>query len=473
MDPDAGTTSPAESAGPGTDADDSSRFGRAGRRGRLFFGSITGIVVPGVAAATCHLYRGLSDPVLIACWSVGVVALLSCTYGFARDSRFRRLPAATGRIVAIVSAHELNANDLHACIWSILNQRGPVIGEVHVIDDGSVRRPVQPFSHSRVRWHRRENGGRPAAEVYVLDRLDPDDWDFVLTVDGSSTLDSHAVEHQLRALSLPHVTAAIGMPIARNVRQNLFTRIEDLHIGTSAAMWVSRPLPDTVELPPTGPALYRASAIFRSRRRNSIANDRGDDRCLAVLAAREGELVGVRATTAWIRVPVDGESAYRQWLRWSETWWSLIPLVLSGAGWSRRVLSRLIGPARMATASLTIGYASIILTAGAGRGGLGWQPIALFPALYLLVRYVKTGRYLIGRQATSSRGKLWTWLLLTPVEVLANLLFFAPIRGIALVRLCRVWWEARCDDHGPSRSAMPWTERGTIYYSGHLFEGNR
>jgi hypothetical protein len=135
------------------------------------------------------------------------------------------------------------------------------------------------------------------------------------------------------------------------------------------------------------------------------------------------------------------------------------------------VLPPLAGLARTAAALLTSGFAFLAVTAG--RGGSGWRLIALYAVLHLLARYVRTGRYLIGRQTTGSSGTLWTWLLLTPIEVLFTLLFFAPIRGIALFGLCRNRWEARRDDHDLSGFTMPSAEPGTVYYGGHLFEGNR
>src|SRR4051812_42046110 len=118
------------------------------------------------------MYHGsVTDPVVLAYWWIGNAALLYRMVAVVKGRRRGQLPPATGRIVAIVPAYEQDPDDLRACVWSVLNQRGVVVDEVHVVDDGSIHRPVQPFPHPRVRWHRTEYGGRCAAHAYVLDRL--------------------------------------------------------------------------------------------------------------------------------------------------------------------------------------------------------------------------------------------------------------------------------------------------------------
>ncbi|GAA1628839.1 glycosyltransferase [Actinoplanes couchii] len=381
-------------------------------------------VLLAVTAATGYVHREVDSLALFACWCAGYGTLLVRAWSFVRNGRVPRPAAATARIVAIVPACAPDDADLRACVWSLLNQHGVVVGEVHVVDDGPVNRPVRPFAHPRVHWHHRLDGGSRPAALHVLDRLEPADWDFVLTLDGDCVLDDHALEHLLEVFTDPRVTVAKPMIAARNAGQNMLTRIADVHLGTARGLRMSRPLP--------GAGLCRAGVAFQDR-----DHHRGGS------AAFEGEVLVVPAATVWTRAPADRDAAYRQWLRWSTTWW--------------RTFGRVVPAARMLAGSLAVGYASVALVTGPVRSG----PAALYATLYLLVRYAMTGLYLVDRPRTSGPDRFWTWLLLTPAEAALNLLFVVPVRYIALLRLCR------------SRSRSSTAGPGTVYHSAHLLEGNR
>ncbi|SDT62562.1 Glycosyl transferase family 2 [Actinoplanes derwentensis] len=383
-----------------------------------------GIVILAVTAVTGYVHREVTDSALFACWCAGYATLLVRAYSFVRNSRPPHPEAVPGRVVAIVPAGEAAAEDLRACVWSLLSQHGAVVSEVHVTDDGPDRRPVQPFAHPRVYWHRRPDGGSRPGGLHVLDQLDPGDWDFVLTLDGDCILDEHALGHLLAAFARSRVTVAKPMIVARNAGQNLLTRIADVHLGSSRAMRMSRPLP--------GAALCRAGAAFPDRHHHRTGS-----------AVFEGETTVVPAATAWTRAPADPATAFDLWFRWSTTWW--------------RTFGRLFPAARMLAGSLTVGYASVALVSGPVQSGTA----ALYATLYLLVRYAITGLYLVDRPRTSGPDRFWTWLLLTPAEAFLSLLFVVPVRYFALFRLCR------------SRSTTSTAGPGTVYHSAHLLEGNR
>jgi glycosyltransferase involved in cell wall biosynthesis len=479
MCPDAGTTGSVQTLGPIMDAEQEVPRGPSGssegflaRRGRLTYAPIAGIVVLALVVAMRYAYRLIPDPLMLAVWLIGIATLLFCAYAFVKNRRVLPQPIAAGRIVAIVPAYEQNTDDLHACIWSILSQRGVVIEEVHVVDDGSTRQPVQPFAHPRVRWHRTSNGGGHAAAGYVLDRLESDEWDFVLIVDGDCVLDERSVERQLRAFSRPRVTATTGMVIARNSRQNLLTRIADLNVGASAAMsatgWSPLRLLKTIS---GTPVLYRAHIPFQHRRRHLTAGGHDDNRRLAMYAALEGEVVGVSGAVAWTSAPADVHTAYRRRLGWSTSWWRTVRLALTGTDWRPGVLGRLVATVQLVVVPVAIGCALISVALSGWRDVPRWPAISLYAALYLLVRYAATALYLVGRPAMSRRRKLWTWLLLTPAEAVGNLMFVIPIKYLALIRLCGRGWQK-----WPDRSTVPAAASaprpGAVYYSGYLPDGH-
>lgn len=385
-----------------------------------------GIVILAVTVATGYVHRTVPGTALFACWCAGYGLLLVRAYSFVRG---HRLPPSVpepvaARIVAIVPAGEPGPEDLHACVWSLLGQRGAGVAEVHVVDDGPARRPAQSFTHPRVVWHHRPGGGPRPAGLHVLDRLDPADWDYVLTLDGDCVLDEHALRHLLRAMGHPRVAVARPMIAVRDAGRNLLNRITDVHLGTARMLRLSRPLPAA--------ALCRAAAAFRDRLHHRTGS-----------AVFDGQAVVVPEATAWTRVPTDSGAAYQQCLRWSTMWW--------------RTFGRVFPAARMLAGSLIVGYAAAALATGPGPGLL----TTLYATLYLLVRYAMTGLYLVDRPRTSGPDRFWTWLLLTPAEAVLNLLFVVPVRYIALLRLCR------------NRSTTSTAGPGTVYHSAHLLEGNR
>ncbi|WP_250035971.1 glycosyltransferase [Paractinoplanes maris] len=428
------------------------------RRGRRILIAVAGFVFLALVAATWYIHDRVANPVLLAYWWVGNGTLFYCLYAFTRDSRFEHLPMAAGRIVAIVPAHERDHDDLRACIWSILDQRGVVVDEVHVVDDGSVHRPVDPFPHPRVRWHRTGNGGRQAAQAYVLDRLDPHDWDFVLTADGDCVLDERAIEHQLRALSRPRIVATTAMVAVRNVHQNLLTRVADLNIGTRVMRRVSRARKSpTAMLTVTSGAvtIYRAGTLFEQKRRYLAAKATGDGCYDAGVPDLEGEVVRVHEAIVWTREPADALVAYRQRRRSATASWRRLAPALTGPHRSGDPLARLILLLQLAAGPLTLGFVIFTLVESACRDTLRLLPIVPYVALYLLVRYAMTGLYLVERPGLDSARKVWTWILLTPVEAVYHLLFSVPIKYIALLQL-----------RGFDRTVT--AEPSKVYYSGYL-----
>jgi hypothetical protein len=431
------------------------------RYGRLTYAPIAGIVVLAVAAATWCVHRSISNPIMLAAWWAGTATLLFWVYAFFRNGRSRPRRMATGRIVAIVPAYEQDPEDLHACVRSILDQHGVVVGEVHVVDDGSTERPVQPFSHPRVRWHRTRNGGGHAAAGYVLDRLEPDDWDFVLIVDGACVLEERALECQLRALSRPQVAATTGLVITRNSRWSLSARIADLTIGASSAIATAGWSPVCLLESVSGtPVLYRAHIPFRHRQRHLTVGGHDDNRRLALSAALEGEVVGVSNAIASVSPGTGVHAACRRRLGWSTSWWRMVRISLTGASGRRGLPLRLFGLLHLVVVPSAIGVTLMSVATSTWWAGPRVAAIGLYAGLCLLVRYAVTALYLIERPATSRRRKVWTWLLLTPAEAVCQLLLVIPIRYVALARLC-----ARGRRPLPGHTAV---RPGAVYYSGYL-----
>ncbi|MBL7255028.1 glycosyltransferase [Paractinoplanes lichenicola] len=443
----------------------------ASRRVFLICAVIAGTFFVGLIAATWHFRGRIDHPALLTFWWISNGAVIYSLYPLARRRRPPETAPVTGRVVAIVGVHELAESDLRACVESILAQSRVVVDEIHVVDDGSTQAPVQPFAHPRVRWHRTGHGGRRAAQRYVLDRLDPEDWDFVMAVDSTCVLDGHALERQLSEFAQPNVVATTAEVLMGNVGQNLLTRLVDLNTGTGVMRPTRRSALRAMQIGPGALSVYRAAVLFEHERLPMDPAADGDDRCLARYPDLDGDVVPVSGAIAWRRAPADVASVYRQLLRTATRRWRVLATVLA-TGHPRRIralvlLRLLCGPAWMVCA--------VVLLVEATPPQPPW--IILYGTLYVLVRYAKAGHYLAGRPAMSRSEKLRTWILLTPLEAAYNLLGIGAIRCLALLparAFRRPDWELfpRPVPELPAardEAAVP-TGSSSVYYSGYMSE---
>jgi cellulose synthase/poly-beta-1,6-N-acetylglucosamine synthase-like glycosyltransferase/peptidoglycan/xylan/chitin deacetylase (PgdA/CDA1 family) len=418
-----------------------SRSGRPG--GRLAILLIVLVVSAAIATTTLFSWHGLlSSPVVLSYWLLANGTLLFCMIAFLIGRRFNHQPVARGRVAAIVPAFDEDPAELRAVVESILAQS--ITPEmVYVVDDGSAVPVGRPFEHPRVVWLRKDNGGKRSAQVYALDRMNPADWDFILTVDGDSILDRYALEHQLRAFSRGPVMATTGMVLVRNRTQNLLTRLADLNIGTSCVMMrASRSLLGTLETTSGALALYRAHILFQHRERY-LQGSYGDDRALAMYAALEGEVVGVNEAVVWSAMPHTVALTYKQRLRWSKSWWCMIPFVLTNMTRARQMFFPLFGLTQLAIAPLTIAYIFAYSLYAVAHDDFHARTLLLYLAVYLIVRYSMTALYMVERPGLRRTQRFLSWLLLTPLEAIYNLAFLNPTKYIALAKLHDHHWGTR------------------------------
>jgi cellulose synthase/poly-beta-1,6-N-acetylglucosamine synthase-like glycosyltransferase/peptidoglycan/xylan/chitin deacetylase (PgdA/CDA1 family) len=419
----------------------SSRSGRP--RERVVIVLIIVIVSAALGLTTLFSWHGLlSSPVVLGYWLLANGTLLFCMVAFLIGRRFNRQPVARGRVAAIVPAYDEDPAELAAVVESILRQSiKPEL--IVVVDDGSAVPVGCPFEHPRVVWLRKDNGGKRSAQVYALDRMNPADWDFILTVDGDSILDRYALEHQLRAFSRGQVMATTGMVLVRNRTANLLTRLADLNIGTSCVMMrASRSLLGTLETTSGALAVYRAHILFQHKERY-LQGTYGDDRALAMYSALEGEVVGVNEAVVWSSMPESFKLTYKQRLRWSKSWWCMIPFVLTNMTRFRQMFFPLFGLTQLAIAPLTIAYIFGYSLYAVAHDDFHARTLLLYLVVYCIVRYSMTALYMVERPGLRLRQRFLAWLLLTPLEAVYNLAFLNPTKYIALVKLRDHHWGTR------------------------------
>jgi hyaluronan synthase len=414
------------------------------------------VVATALAITTLISWPGvLNSPVVLSYWVLASSTLLFCMLAFLIGRRFNDRPVAAGRVAAIVPAYDEDPEELKAVVRSILGQSIPP-EMIYVVDDGSKVPVGQPFYHPKVTWLRKENGGKRSAQVYALDRMDPADWDFILTVDGDSILDRYALEHQLRAFSGGRrrhrrrsalgggaVMATTGMVLVRNRNHNLLTRLADMNIGTSCVMMrASRSLLGTLETTSGALAVYRAHILFKHKERY-LNGSYGDDRALAMYSALEGEVVGVNESVVWSEMPTNAKLTYKQRLRWSKSWWCMIPFVLTNMMRFRQMFFPLFGLTQLAIAPLTISYVVFTSLYAVAHDDFHPHSLLLYLATYFVVRYGMTALYMVERPGMQRGERLLTWFFVTPLEAIYNLVFLNPTKYIALVKLRDHHWGTR------------------------------
>ena len=125
------------------------------------------------------------DTVLISYWIFGAAIIGICLLAFVRGRKFVNFPVARGRTIAIIPAYNEPQDKLHACVRSLLAQTVS-LDKIIVMDDGSAE-PVVPFYAPNVEWIRQANTGKRGAQVAALRLFQPDEFQFVMTVDSDST----------------------------------------------------------------------------------------------------------------------------------------------------------------------------------------------------------------------------------------------------------------------------------------------
>jgi len=404
---------------------------------------VVATVVAVLAAITVLVHHQTDDVIMIAYWYVGAAVIAACLVSFVVGRRYWRNPIPPGKVLCIVPAYNEDPEGLQKTVVALLEQTVPV--DIVVIDDGS-QIPVVPSVHDpRVEWRRQENTGKRGAQVAVLKDFGRSDYQFILTVDSDSTPFPDACEHLLRAMHNSRVQAATGMIYIRNYGESWVSLAADVDIGSSCVMMrASRSMLGALETTSGALALYRSELLYDHLEAYAVECGTGDDRWLALRALRRGQVVAVAEALVETDMPTTLKGTYKQRLRWSRSWWWMLPYVGKYLGF-RQCLSPVYGVIQLVVAPTMLLYivAATLLT-GAGRYTThGHYVLLSYLAAYVFVRYALSALYLMGRPNVPFRGKCKLFLLGTPAAVLLNMFVLTPTRYIALAKLFDNRWQTR------------------------------
>lgn len=404
---------------------------------------VVGFVILVLAGVTVLVHHQTDDLIMIGYWYFGVGVVTACLVSFVVGRRYRKNPVAPGRVLCIVPAYNEHPEGLRKTVVALLKQTVPV--DIIVIDDGSQVPVVPSIEHPRLRWRRQENTGKRGAQVAVLKDFGRSDYEFILTVDSDSTPHPDACEHLLRAMHNPKVQAATGMIYIRNYADSWVSLAADLDIGSSCVMMrASRSMLGALETTSGALALYRSELLYDHLDAYAIECGTGDDRWLALRALRRGHVVAVAEAIVETDMPTTLQGTYKQRLRWSRSWWWMLPYVGKYLGF-RQCISPVYGVVQLLVAPMMVLYigGSILATHGGRYTNHGNYVLLAYFAAYVIVRYALSALYLMGRPNVPLRQKCTLFFLGTPAAVLLNVFLLTPTRYIALAKLFDNRWQSR------------------------------
>lgn len=380
---------------------------------------------------------------MIAYWYFGITVITACLLSFVIGRRYTKNPVPPGRVLCIVPAYNEDPDGLRKTVVALLQQTVPV--DIVVIDDGSQVRVVPSVLHPRVQWRWQKNTGKRGAQVAVLKEFDRAAYQYILTVDSDSTPYPDACEQLLRAMHNPKVQAATGMIYIRNYDESWVSRAADLDIGSSCVMMrASRSMLGALETTSGALALYRSELLYDHLDAYAVECGTGDDRWLALRALRRGQVVAVAEALVETDMPTTLKSTYRQRLRWSRSWWWMLPYVGKFLGY-RQCISPVYGVIQLLIAPMMIIYIAAATVAAHGGRYTGHETYVLiaYIAAYVIVRYALSALYLIERPNVSLYDKWKLFLFGTPAAVLLNIFLLTPTRYVALAKLFDNRWHTR------------------------------
>lgn len=375
---------------------------------------------------------------LVMVFYCAVTLVLLYSLGAAVKGRsFTHLPVAPGSVLAIVPAWNEPPEALEATVWALINQKRPP-EQIHVIDDGSDI-PVVPFDHPLVTWHRQENAGKREAQANVLRQVDPESYDYILTVDSDSKLHRKALWHCLKAMSDVRVQAATGLTLVSNRTSNLLTRVIDVEIVT----WCLVTRMARSQLGAVAPTsgilgLYRKHFVLDNLEDYVSSGTAGDDRRLTHYALQQGQVVAVNEALVYSKMPEDLGELWNQRVRWFKSYWKYVGWELTNFS-TAPLFFRIYG--LVLTGVTPIFYIWVLFVVPHYTGS---KVVFLYGLGYWIVlTYAQTGMYAAMRPELTGWEKFKAWLFITPLVSLLNLLLIKPAMYWAITQARTKHWGTR------------------------------
>ncbi len=340
------------------------------------------------------------------------------------------------KINAIIPVYNEDENYLILTIQSILEQTYD-INKIYIVDDGS-REPVKKFSHPKLVWLKQKNSGKRQAQALALSKMDEDNLDFILTVDSDSVIEKNAVSKFIAQFEKnPKLKGITGLILTSNFRENILTRISDLNIGISCT--ISRPIRSklgSLETTSGALSLYRKEIIFKNIDDYLTSGTYSDDRQLCFYSLKEGDVIALTDSTVSSTMPSNFKAFIKQRLRWQKGSWVFFPKQIRELSLSKKIFPIISMIQTLLILSLIIFFARELYYKNL-------TSILYYYIIRCAVRMCQALIYIGNEKRMSFFEKLFTLVIITPLEVLITIFILSPLKYIALFYLKDSRWLTR------------------------------
>lgn len=357
-----------------------------------------------------------------------LMMLLTASIG---SDKYQSLPVPKGRTIAIIPSYNEPDENVHHAVKALLNGTLPP-DEIHVVDDGSVK-PLKPFKHPKVFWHKQSNGGKRSAQTLVLSKIKPGKFDYLITVDSDSRVAPTAIEDSLRPFNDPSIQAVTSTVTIRNRTTSLITLLADLEIVTGVFV-VRRARSYFGAVAPTSGALsvYRIDTILENLHDYLHSGTFSDDRRMAHYSLLKGKVISVNGAVVDTDMPHTFKGTWRQRVRWYKGYWKYLPWEAAHlSGWP--LFMRYMSTLNAVVFPFAFFWIAIYLPI-TGRG-IFWPVLILWLALL----YAQSASYLM-RPNINIGTKVLTWLLATPLLIPYQVLLVRPAMYWAAITATNTRW---------------------------------
>lgn len=356
------------------------------------------------------------------------------------------------RIVAVIPSHNEDPNMLQA-MFDGMDRQTVKPDALYFVEnggtDGNAERIIaqwkQTTSIREVYFNYREEASKRGAQGLAFEKED----DFnaiVITVDGDTLLDPHAIENGIKPFIDPEVTSVAGLLVGLNRNKNMLTRIVDISFVASfvngRAAWSRF---NSVAVNCGGLAFYRLWVIKKHLHdylNQTVAGRQvqsGDDRMLTGFAALEGKTVFQETSVGYTLLPENINHLTRQRGRWWRSFW-----------WGGIWLIRRFSPRRAIWWLVMSQYITFVLYAVMFPLILVVDPILnqKFPWFFFLyiagLSYVRCARTLaVKRPDQSFASQFFGFLLLAPLSTLLNIWLCTILQWWGMFTFRTTGWRTR------------------------------
>jgi len=207
-------------------------------------------------------------------------------------------------------------------------------------------------------------------------------------------------------------------------------------------MRASRSMLGALETTSGALSLYRSEILYDHLDAYAAECGTGDDRWLTLRALLRGQVIGVYEAGVETDMPTGLRGTFRQRLRWSRSWWWMLPYAYARLSW-KQLISPTVGLIELVITPIVLLWTVVAWSVGFQLRLDHPGALLAFLGAFVVVRITQSVLYLAGRPGMSMRQKTLSLLIGTPVAAVLSLTLLMPTRYYALTRLRDNRWQTR------------------------------